>query len=245
MLTPSRSAVTHKIQLFKLLKAILSSNFLANELAFKGGTYASLLNYLDRFSVDLDFDLPNKYSAERVKNDCYKIFTDLDFVVKDESKNYLQFFLKYPSAEKNERDTIKLEINDKPSKFNEYEKVNLPEINMYCTGHTPSTMFANKLIAAKARHDKNGKIAGRDFYDIHRFFEKDIQINKKVIEDLSGITYIEYLQSLHAFIDKSVSERLLMEDLNALLTYEQLRKSIKVIKTEVLQYLANEIEREV
>lgn len=244
MLAPSRQAVTHKIQLFRLLKEILASNYLANQLVFKGGTYASLLNYLDRFSVDLDFDLPNKNATEKVKHECLKIFTDLDLVIKDESKNYLQFFLKYPSAIDNARNTLKLEINDKPSKFNEYEKINLPEINMYCTGHTPSTMFANKLIAAKARFDKNGKIAGRDFYDIHMFFEKHIEINRAVVEDLSGTSYIKYLQNLSTFIGKSVSERLLMEDLNPLLTPEQLRRSIKVLKTEVLQYLANEIEHE-
>ncbi len=151
MITLDEQSIKHKIQLFRLLRAILSSNLLANELAFKGGTYASLLGYLDRFSIDLDFDLPNKEISPSLKQHLYKIFEELGLVIKDESKNYLQFFLKYSSESANDRNTLKLEINDVPSKFNKYEKVNLPEINMYCTGHTPPTMFANKLVAAKAR----------------------------------------------------------------------------------------------
>ena len=122
MLIPVKSAVTDKIQLFRLLKETLSSNYLANELVLKGGTYSSLLNFLDRFSVELDFDLPNKNSAEKVKQEWHKIFNDPDLIVKDESKNYLHFFLKYPPSTAYARNTLKLEINDQHSKFNEYEK---------------------------------------------------------------------------------------------------------------------------
>lgn len=241
MLTPSKQAVTHKIQLFRLLREILASNFLANELVFKGGTYASLLNYLDRFSVDLDFDLPNNESVSKIKDECYSIFKTLGLDIKDESKNYLQFFLKYPASEKS-RNTLKLEINDTPSKFNTYEKVNLPEINMYCTGHTPDTMFASKLIAAKARFDKNGKIAGRDFYDLHKFFERGLGINKAVVEDLSKMAYVDYLTSLVKFIETNVTDRLLMEDLNPLVQKDQLIKIAKYLRPELLSYLANELE---
>lgn len=138
---------------------------------FKGGTYASLRGVLDRFSIDLDFDLPDRSKKEDIRKRCYEIFTKLELEIKDESKRHLQFFLKYDALE-GERNTLKLEINDDVSKYNGYEKVLLEQINMYCNGHTLDTMFANKLFACKARYDKNGKIAGRDFYDIYKFFYK-------------------------------------------------------------------------
>ena len=47
----------HKVQLTRLLTEILDNSILSQNLYFKGGTCAAILGYLDRFSVDLDFDL--------------------------------------------------------------------------------------------------------------------------------------------------------------------------------------------
>jgi len=181
MIVPNKDAIKHKNQIYRLLREILKNSLLSQELKFKGGTYASLRGVLDRFSVDLDFDLPDKKSRELIKNECYMIFEKLDFEIKDESKKYLQFFLRY-NAPKGERNTLKLEINDDVSKYNKYKKVLLEQINMYCNGHSLDTMFANKLVACKARFDKNGKIAGRDFYDIYKFFLQGLDVNQKVVE---------------------------------------------------------------
>jgi predicted nucleotidyltransferase component of viral defense system len=51
---------THKTVLFQILKDIYSDSLLAPFLGFKGGTAAVMFYGLDRFSVDLDFDLLNK-----------------------------------------------------------------------------------------------------------------------------------------------------------------------------------------
>ena len=47
----------HKNILFQILKDIYSDTTIAPLLGFKGGTAALLFFELDRFSVDLDFDL--------------------------------------------------------------------------------------------------------------------------------------------------------------------------------------------
>lgn len=47
----------HKAQLCSLLIKISDNNKLAKNAYFKGGTCASMLGFLDCFSVDLDFDL--------------------------------------------------------------------------------------------------------------------------------------------------------------------------------------------
>ncbi len=242
MIVPSKAEITHKNQLFLLLKEILKDPFLSQNLMFKGGTYASLRGVLDRFSVDLDFDLPNKVSKDEVREKCYNIFRKLDLEIKDESKKHLQFFLKY-DAPKRQRNTLKLEITDDVSKYNEYEKVLLRQVRMYCNGHSLDTMFANKLYACKARFDKNGKIAGRDFYDIYKFSLQGIGINSKVIEERAGESYVNYLKLLISFVEEYLTERLLNQDLNPLLKQEELDKVLPNIKEGVIVFLEDEVSR--
>jgi predicted nucleotidyltransferase component of viral defense system len=242
MIVPSKAEIKHKNQLFLLLKEILKDPFLSQNLMFKGGTYASLRGVLDRFSIDLDFDLPNKKNKDEIREKCYEIFKKLDLEIKDESKKHLQFFLKYEAPE-GERNTLKLEINDDVSKYNEYEKCLLEQVNMYCNGHTLDTMFANKLYACKARYDKNGKIAGRDFYDIYKFFLQGIGINVKVIEERTGEGYVSYLESLISFIDKHLTKKLLNQDLNPLLRQDELDKVLPNIKDSVIVFLEDEVSR--
>lgn len=242
MIVPSKADIKHKNQLYILLREILKDPFLSQNLMFKGGTYASLRGVLDRFSVGLDFDLPDKRKKDEVKEKCYEIFKKLDLEIKDQSKKHLQFFLKY-DAPKGERNTVKLEINDDVSKYNEYEKVLLRQVRMYCNGHTLDTMFANKLYACKARYDKNGKIAGRDFYDIYKFFLEGMGINVKVIEERTGESYVGYLEVLISFIDKHLTEKLLNQDLNPLLRQEELDKVLPNIKDSIIVFLEDEISR--
>ncbi len=242
MIVPNKKDIRHKNQIFLLLREILKDPFLSQNLMFKGGTYASLRGVLDRFSIDLDFDLPDKDKKNEIRQKCYEIFKKLNLEIKDESKNYLQFFLKYDAPD-GERNTLKLEINDDVSKYNTYEKVLLEQVNMYCNGHTLDTMFANKLVACKARYDKNGKIAGRDFYDIYQFFLQGIDINKNVIEDKTDMKYTEYLKSLLPFIENQVTEKLLNQDLNPLMKQGGIDKLLPHLKEDIIIFIQDEIAR--
>jgi predicted nucleotidyltransferase component of viral defense system len=56
---------THKTILFQILKDIFSDTAISPFLGFKGGSAALMFHSLDRFSVDLDFDLLDD-SRERV-----------------------------------------------------------------------------------------------------------------------------------------------------------------------------------
>ncbi len=242
MIVPNRKDAKHKNQILRLLREILKDNILANQLMFKGGTYAALRNLLDRFSVDLDFDLPDKSKKDQIRERCYEIFEKLNYKIKDESPEHLQFFLKYNTAP-GQRNTLKLEINDNPSTENKYEKVRLDEVELYCNGHTPDTMFANKLVAAKARFDKNGKIAGRDFYDMHYFFNSGIEINHKVVKAITEKDYTDYLKSLIKFISEEIDQRLLNEDLKPLLKHEKVDRVLPLLKDELIVFIKDEIRR--
>jgi predicted nucleotidyltransferase component of viral defense system len=242
MIISSKKDIKHKNEIFKLLREILKDPFLSQNLMFKGGTYASLRGVLNRFSVDLDFDLPNKEKKSVIRDRCYEIFKKLNLTIKDESINYLQFFLRYDAPE-GERNTLKLEINDDVNSCNKYEKIVLEQVNMYCNGHTLDTMFANKLIACKARFDKNGKIAGRDFYDVYQFFIQGIDINKDVIEEASGQSYIEYLKSLIIFINSNLTDKLINQDLNPLMRQSDIDNILPHLRDDLIVFLSDEVDR--
>ncbi len=244
MIIPRPEDAKHKIQMYRLLREILKINQLANDLVFKGGTCAVLRGVLDRFSVDLDFDLPDNSRKDDIREICHDIFKKLDLVIKDESKNHLQFFLKYDSDDY-ARNTLKLEINDQVSKYAEYETIHLKEVDMYARVQTLDTMFASKLIAAKARFTKNGKIAGRDFYDIHKFFVNGLTINTKIVEERTGMKYEQYLQDFISFVTTEVNKENLYEDLNILLRPEALKISVENLKDELLLLLRDELSRQV
>ncbi|MBN1915659.1 hypothetical protein JW796_01520 [Candidatus Dojkabacteria bacterium] len=96
---------------------------------------------------------------------------------------------------------------------------------------------------AKARFDKNQKIAGRDFYDIHKFFEEGILVNKAVVEERTEKKYLEYLNDLLALIDNEIKEKLLFEDINPLIETEKLNFVVKNLKSELKIMIRDEILR--
>ena len=62
----SLSVAPHKNVLIRILKDIFTDPTIGPVLGFKGGTAAYLFYGLDRFSVDLDFDLLDKGREEMI-----------------------------------------------------------------------------------------------------------------------------------------------------------------------------------
>ena len=209
---------------------------------FKGGTCASMLGLLDRFSMDLDFDLKNGADEKMVKNELEKVFDVLGLKIKDKSKKWFQYILKYGDWE-NKRNSLKLEIVGEEFKSNDYKKVYLADIDRYAICQTMETMFANKLVAVVDRFEKHGLIAGRDVYDIVYFFRHGYGIKKEVVEERRGVDYKEYLRLLVDFVEKEINETVLVQDLGMLISSDNLRQVKKSLKAEVLMYLREEILR--
>ena len=81
----------HKAQLYRLLIRLLDNYNIAPNILFKGGTCSQMLGFLDRFSVDLDFDLKPGADKELLRKELHSVFKDLNLKIKDESKRALQF----------------------------------------------------------------------------------------------------------------------------------------------------------
>ncbi len=227
---------THKVQMYRLLTAILNHNWLSSQLVFKGGTCAALRGWLDRFSVDLDFDLISKTTKNQAKTEILDIVKRLNFEIKDQSQHHLQFFLKYDSPPLT-RNTLKLEINDQVSPHNRSELANLDELNRLALCQTQSTMVANKLIACLGRLKNTGKIAGRDFYDLHHFLSQGFAIDWLIVEERSGQSPQAYLTSLIHYLENDLTDEKLYEDINPLLPSNQIKSSVMHLKEELLWLL--------
>ena len=243
MILPNPKEAIHKAWLYRLLSAIYDNQILANSLYFKGGTCATMLGFLDRFSIDLDFDYTGKKSDLKiVRKELENIFKKLGLVIKDKSKKTPQYFLKYESKP-NQRNTIKIDTTFPPPKSNNYQAFSLNDINRIVICQTVETMFANKLVALIDRWEKSDSIAGRDLYDIHHFFMQGFSYNKEVIIERRNKDLISFFQELINFIEKKINQTIINQDINSLLLPDKFQKIRKVLKKETLMFLKDEIKR--
>jgi predicted nucleotidyltransferase component of viral defense system len=242
MITLRPTDAIHKAYLLRTLTEIVDNPILSTSLYFKGGTCASMMGILDRFSVDLDFDLKISANEKELRNEFYKIFDKLGFSLQQESQKALEFFLKYQNSP-NQRNTLKIDALNFIVKSNVYVPVFLPEINRTVNCQNRESIFANKLVAIKDRYDRKKSIAGRDIYDIHYFFLKNLKYSERVIIERTGLQVKEYLIYLRNFINEKVNQTLIDQDLNTLLPVETFNKIRKTLKEETLMFLDNEISK--
>jgi predicted nucleotidyltransferase component of viral defense system len=232
----------HKSNLNRLLIEIIDRPLLSQNLVFKGGTCAAMLGYLDRFSVDLDFDVQQNADEKALRTELHHIFDLLDMKVTVEFDKALFFQLRYPAAP-GKRNTLKLSANSNYVKANQYTASYLPEIDRLMTCQTVETMFANKLVAVTDRFRLYKTVAGRDIYDIHYFFMAGYSYHVPVIEERTGLTAPDYFIKLVEFIQKHVSQTIINEDLNTLLPPKKFQQIRKVLIPETLALLEREQQR--
>ena len=232
----------HKSYLNQLLMEIIDQPVLAQNLAFKGGSCAAMLGYLDRFSVDLDFDILGNADEAMLRDKFHGVFGHLDLRISGELDKVLFFQLKYPN-DPGKRNTLKVSANSVPVKANQYRVQYLTEIDRLMNCQTVETMFANKLVALSDRYSLHASIAGRDIYDIHHFFVHGYSYRAPVIQERTGLSPEDYLQKLIDFIKKHVTQTIINEDLNTLLPDKRFQQIRKILIPETLALLEREHDR--
>ena len=226
----------HKAWLYRTLEAIADDPYLSKVLYFKGGTCASMLGWLDRFSVDLDFDYAGEHAdIEKTRATLEALFAELGLGIKDFSKNGIQYFLKYENSGRN---TLKIDVSFPVYKSSVYLSQRFLEIDRIFTCQSQETMFAHKLCTLTDRFQKTGHIAGRDLYDMHYFFMNGYEYNSDVIKERTGYSPDFFFKSLIIFIEDNVTDRLITEDLSALISPQKFKILRKVLKRELVQFLS-------
>jgi len=234
--------IIHKSYIHRLLMEIVDQPLMAQSLAFKGGTCASMLNYLDRFSVDIDFDVLEGADEDALRKVFHQIFDQLGFGLILEFNKVLFFQLRYPSSP-GKRNTLKVSASNISAKSNQYKVQYFPEIDRLINSQTIETMFANKLVAVTDRYVQHKTIAGRDIYDIHHFFIHGYAYNGAVIRERTKLEPKEYFEKLISFIKENVSQTIINEDLNSLLSNRHFQQVRKILIPETISMLEREMTK--
>ena len=232
----------HKSYLNRLLMEIIDRPVLAHNLAFKGGSCAAMLGYLDRFSVDLDFDILKNADEMVLRNEFHQVFDYLGLKIAGEFDKVLFFQLRYPN-DLGKRNTLKVSGSNLLVEANQYKVQYLTEIDRLMNCQTIATMFANKLVAVTDRYELHKTIAGRDFYDIHYFFVHGYSYHAPVIRERTGLDPRDYFGKLIDFINKHVNQTVINEDLNTLLPANRFQQIRKILLPETLSWLVREQKR--
>jgi predicted nucleotidyltransferase component of viral defense system len=186
---------THKDILLQVLRDIYSDETIGPFLGFKGGTAAYLFYGLDRFSVDLDFDLLDAGKKEYVFGRIKEIIQKYGIIKDARIKRFNLFFLLSYRNKQKDAQNVKIEINHRgfDSRYEVKSYMGIPmkvAIQEY--------MFACKLVAM---YDRLGK-TNRDIYDVW-FFKKNMwAINKEIVEKKSGMIYADLLEKSVAKLEK-------------------------------------------
>lgn len=238
MILEKESDILHKFQLQQLLIAVVDDIYISQHVCFKGGTCAEMSGFLDRFSVDLDFDLIDEIDDKLFRSHIDKIAKKLNLIDDNRNTNSLFFNFKY-KAPVNQRNKIKFSFFQNEVISNDYESRFLPEINRTVKCQTIETMFANKLVTVIDRYNRHNNIEGRDIYDICYFFSEGYSFKEEVVKERTGLEAEKYLEKLVKFIDKKVTQTAIDQDLNTLLPVEKFTKIRKTLKQDTLLYLRN------
>lgn len=195
----SLDLTTHKNILLKILKDIYTDNTIGPILGFKGGTAAYLLYNLNRFSVDLDFDLLDKEKEDYVFERIKKIISPHGKVKKAEKKRFnLLFVLSYEEKARN----VKVEINRRAF-GSRYEVKSYLGISMKVM--VQEDMAAHKLMAMSERLDKTN----RDMFDVWFLLKNDWPINKEMVEKRAGISFKKFLEKCISSLEKIENRKIL------------------------------------
>lgn len=211
-------SIKHKNLLIKILKDIYTDTTVGPLLGFKGGTAAYIFYKLERFSVDLDFDLlvprglkgfdetKEDYVFERVE----KVLSAYGKIKTKKKKHFTLFFeLSYEQVGRN----IKVEINRR-NFGSRYEVENYLGISMKVM--IKEDMFANKLVAMFERLGRTN----RDIFDVWFFLRHDWPINKEIVEKRTGVLFNVFLKKCIDALEK-MSDRGILAGMGELLNEKQ------------------------
>jgi len=217
---------THKTILFQILKDIYSDTSIAPFLGFKGGTAALMFYELDRFSVDLDFDLLDESKEELVFERVTKIIQKYGTIRESNRKKFGLFYvLSYEDKARH----IKVEINKR--KFDSrYEIRTYLGVSMLVM--VPEDVFSHKLVAMHERIDKTS----RDIYDVWFFLRERFPVNREIIQKRTGMVFDEFIRVCIGQLEK-MSNRHILDGVGEFLTPNQKDRAKAKLREDTIAML--------
>lgn len=223
----------HKGILIRILKDIYTDNTLGPILGFKGGTAAMLFYGLNRFSIDLDFDLLDPEQEDAVFEKVGTIVSAYGKIKDQKKKRFTLFYaLSYSDADRN----VKVEISRRSS-GSTYEVLNYFGISMKVM--IQPDMFANKLTALYSRAER----ANRDIFDVWFFLQNSWPLNRKLVEKRTGLPFKEAIAKCVEKLER-IPNRSILAGMGELLDVKQKTWAKSRLKTETVFLLKVLLEGE-
>jgi len=232
----SLDIIKHKNILIKILKDIFTDTTIGPIMGLKGGTAAYLFYNLNRFSVDLDFDLLDESKEDYVFERVSTILASYGKLKEAEKKRFTLFYLlSYHNKDINAQ-SIKVEINRR-NFGSKYSLESYLGISMKVM--TKEDMVAHKLVAMYERIGKTN----RDIFDVQCFLHNGWPINKKIIEDRTSMSFKEFLGKCVEALEK-IDDKDILAGMGELLTEKQKAWVKTNLKAETIFLLNLELDDE-
>jgi len=226
----------HKNILIKILKDIYTDPTISPILGFKGGTAATFFYGLDRFSVDLDFDLLDSDKEDYVFDRLKSIIENYGTLKEARKKRFnLLYILSCDDKDINAQN-VKVEINRREF-GSKYSVESFLGISMQVM--VKEDMVAHKLCAMYERIGKTN----RDIFDVQFFLSHDWPVNKKIVEDRMGVSYADFLKKCIDVMEK-FDDNNILSGMGELLTEKQKSWAKAKLKSEALFSLRLALEKE-
>jgi predicted nucleotidyltransferase component of viral defense system len=216
----------HKNILIKILKDIYADSSLGPILGFKGGTAAYLFYNLERFSVDLDFDLLDREKEEYVFQAIKKILENYGTLKQADKKRLNLIYVLSCSGKIPEAQNIKVEISRRDF-GSRYEVKSYLGISMKVM--IQEDMFAHKLCAM---HERMGK-TNRDIFDVWYFLQNGWSVNKEIVERRTEMVFKKFLERCIDLLEE-MGDQNILSGMGELLNDKQ-KKWVKTkLRTETI-----------
>ena len=226
----------HKNILIKILKDIYTDATISPILGFKGGTAATFFYDLNRFSVDLDFDLLDGDKEDYVFDRVKAIIENYGTLKEARKKRFNLFYiLAYDDKDINAQN-VKVEINRREF-GSKYEVKSFLGISMQVM--VKEDMAAHKLCAMYERIGKTN----RDIFDVQFFLSHDWPVNKKIVEERMDVSYADFLKKCIDVMEK-FDDGNILSGMGELLTEKQKDWVRAKLKSEALFSLRLALEKE-
>lgn len=218
----------HEQILKNILRDIYTTTDLEAKLIFKGGSCLYLFYGLDRFSVDLDFNLIIQDFDARIMTGIISKY----LTINDQTDKHFTWLWIGSYEKGGQRVKVEVSKRDYPDKY-----VNKDFYGLTIPTLSPDSMFAHKLCAITDRK----KLQNRDLYDAHFMFTKQFDINEEIIKIRTGKTLTEYFIYLIDFIEKNVNPANILGGLGELVNKQQKDHIKATLKKDLLFDLKSRI----
>ena len=226
----------HKNILIKILKDIFTDSTISTILGFKGGTAATLFYDLDRFSMDLDFDLLDAEKEDDVFERGKAILENYGKLKQIRKKRFNLFYLLSYDDKAINAQNVKVEISRREF-GSKYEMRSFLGISMRVM--TKEDMAAHKLCAMFERIGKTN----RDIFDVQFMLSHDWPVNKKIVETRMGVAYQDFLRKAIDVMEK-FNDKNILSGMGELLTEKQKSWVKAKLKSEALFSVRLALEKE-